>query len=78
MSAEIRCRCFDSAQSCGCLRARRSQYYSEGAYAAVACHDYPNLWDKQAGFEERREQLAASRAQLAPDAFAPFSVDLWL
>ena len=54
------------------------EYYSEGAYAAVACHDYPNLWDKQAGFEERREQLAASRAQLAPDVFAPFSVDLWL
>ena len=53
-------------------------YYSEGAYAAVACHDYPNLWDKRAGFEERREQLAAARAQLAPDVFAPFSVDLWL
>ena len=52
--------------------------YSEGAYAAVACHDYPNLWDKQAGFKERREQLAAARAQLAPDSFAPFPVDLWL
>jgi pimeloyl-ACP methyl ester carboxylesterase len=52
--------------------------YSEGAYAAVACHDYPGLWDKQAGFKERREQLAAARAQLAPDTFAPFPVDLWL
>ncbi len=52
--------------------------YSEGAYAAVACHDYPNLWDKQASFRERREQLAAARAQLAPDTFAPFPVDLWL
>ncbi len=52
--------------------------YSEGAYSAVACHDYPNLWDKQASFKERREQLAAARAQLAPDTFAPFPVDLWL
>jgi pimeloyl-ACP methyl ester carboxylesterase len=52
--------------------------YSEGAYSAVACHDYPNLWDKQASFRERREQLAAARAQLAPDTFAPFPVDLWL
>ena len=52
--------------------------YSEGAYAAVACHDYPTLWDKQASFKERREQLAAARGQLAPDAFAPFPVELWL
>lgn len=52
--------------------------YSQGAYAAVACHDYPNLWDKQAGLEGRREQLAAARAHLAPDTFAPFPVDLWL
>lgn len=52
--------------------------YSEGAYAAVACHDYPNLWDKQASFKERREQLAAARAQLPADSFAPFPVDLWL
>jgi pimeloyl-ACP methyl ester carboxylesterase len=52
--------------------------YSEGAYAAVACHDYPNLWEKSASFAERRRQLAAARAQLAPDTFAPFSVGLWL
>jgi pimeloyl-ACP methyl ester carboxylesterase len=52
--------------------------YSEGAYTAVACHDYPSLWDKQAGFKERREQLAAARSQLATDTFAPFPVDPWL
>ena len=52
--------------------------YSEGAYTAVACHDYPNLWEKSASFAERREQLAAARAQLAPDTFSPFSIGLWL
>ena len=40
----------------------------------MACHDYPNLWDKSASFAQRRRQLAAARAQLAPDTFSPFSV----
>jgi hypothetical protein len=50
--------------------------YSEGAYAAVACNDYPNVWQKSSSFARRREELAAARAQLAPDTFAPFSIDL--
>jgi pimeloyl-ACP methyl ester carboxylesterase len=52
--------------------------YSEGAYAAVACHDYPTLWDRSASLSERRSQLAAARAGLAPDTYAPFPNDIWL
>ena len=54
------------------------QDYSEGAYVAVACHDYPTLWDPRAPFRERRAQLAAARALLEPDAYAPFPNDVWL
>ena len=52
--------------------------YSEGAYAAVACHDYPTIWNPASGFAQRRAELAAARATLAPDAFAPFSTATWL
>jgi pimeloyl-ACP methyl ester carboxylesterase len=52
--------------------------YSEGAYAAVACHDYPTLWDRSASIPERRRQYAAARSALAPDTYAPFANDVWL
>ena len=52
--------------------------YSEGAYAAVACHDYPTVYDRALPPAARREQLAAGRALLAPDAYAPFPNDVWL
>ena len=52
--------------------------YSEGAYAAVACHDYPTIWNPASSLAARRAELRAARAQLAPDAFAPFPADLWL
>ena len=52
--------------------------YSEGAYAAIACHDYPALWDRDATVPERRAQLDAAVEALAPDAFAPFPNDIWL
>jgi pimeloyl-ACP methyl ester carboxylesterase len=52
--------------------------YSEGAYAAVACHDYPTVWDTAAPVATRRAQLAAARATLEPDAFAPFPDEIWL
>ena len=52
--------------------------YSEGAYAAVACHDYPTVWDRAAPEATRRAQLAAGRALLAPNAYAPFPNDVWL
>jgi pimeloyl-ACP methyl ester carboxylesterase len=52
--------------------------YSEGAFAAVACHDFPTLWDPSASIPERRRQFAAARAALEPDAYAPFPNDVWL
>ena len=52
--------------------------YSEGAYAAVACHDYPTLWDRSASIPARRAQYASARAALAPDTYAPFPNDIWL
>lgn len=52
--------------------------YSEGAYAAVACHDYPTIWDRGAPVAERRAQYRAARAALAPGTYAPFPNDVWL
>ncbi len=52
--------------------------YSEGAYAAVACHDYPTLWDVSAPVPERRRQYRAARAALDPSTYAPFPNDVWL
>jgi pimeloyl-ACP methyl ester carboxylesterase len=52
--------------------------YSEGAYAAVACHDYPTIWDPAASVAARRGQLAAARALIDPADFAPFPKNLWL
>lgn len=52
--------------------------YSEGAYAAVACHDYPTLWDPSAPVSERRAKYAMGRAGLDPNAYAPFPNDIWL
>ena len=52
--------------------------YSEGAYAAVACHDYPTLWDPAAPLSQRRSQLDAARAGLDPATYAPFPNRIWL
>jgi pimeloyl-ACP methyl ester carboxylesterase len=56
--------------------------YSEGLYLAVACNDYPQLWDLAAPLGPPREsQYATSVAELRatdPEAFAPFSIDDWL
>ena len=55
--------------------------FSEGAYVAVACNDYPQLWDIFAPRPEREAQfLAAVDALKAsdPDAFYPFTVDEWI
>jgi pimeloyl-ACP methyl ester carboxylesterase len=54
------------------------RFYSEGAYAAIACHDYPTIWDRSSPVGERRRQLEDAIAALAPDAFAPFPNDTWL
>ncbi|MGL5825472.1 MAG: alpha/beta fold hydrolase [Nocardioides sp.] len=57
------------------------RYFSEGAYVAVICNDYPQLWDVTAPIPTRRRQFAVAAAQLRelrPRIFAPFSVDQWI
>ncbi len=55
-----------------------ARYYSDGLYLAVACSDYPQLFDLGSTPAERRHQLAASIAAQAADTFAPFTVREWL
>jgi pimeloyl-ACP methyl ester carboxylesterase len=55
--------------------------FSEGLYAAVACRDYPQLWDPSQPPGVRTSQLRGSIVRLHhddPDAFAPFTVDEWI
>ncbi len=50
--------------------------YSEGLDAAVACHDYPQLYDMTAPPAERRAQYAAalvSRQAAHPNTYGPFT-----
>ncbi|WP_426562553.1 alpha/beta hydrolase [Angustibacter sp. McL0619] len=52
--------------------------YSEGLDAAVACHDYPQLYDMAASPAVRTRQYAqalADRTASAPNTYAPFTVD---
>lgn len=51
-----------------------ADYFSRGAYLAVSCLDYPQLFDMDASPAQRRAQLAAANA---PDAFAPFTPAEW-
>jgi pimeloyl-ACP methyl ester carboxylesterase len=51
-------------------------YYSEGLYAAVACHDYPPLYDMTSPPGATREaQYAEALAGAAPGLYAPFTVE---
>ena len=64
------------------LRARRlvPQYirsYSEGAYLAYACNDYPQLWDEEASRAQRERQYEAAIAALKPGTFAPWTNAEW-
>lgn len=59
----------------------RPSDYSQGLLAAVACHDYPQLYDMTATPDERRAQLArsiASQRALRPKLYAPFTIDEYL
>jgi pimeloyl-ACP methyl ester carboxylesterase len=51
--------------------------FSNGLYFAVACTDYPQLFDMRSTPAQRRIQLAASLRR-APDAFAPFTPAEWV
>ena len=51
--------------------------YSEGLDAAVACHDYPQLYDMTAQPAVRQQQYAAAldaRTVSDPDTYGPFTV----
>jgi hypothetical protein len=51
--------------------------YSEGLDAAVACHDYPQLYDMTAPPGVRQQQYAAAldaRSVSDPDTYGPFTV----
>ena len=55
--------------------------YSEGLDAAVACHDYPQLFDMTAPPSVRRSELAASvrrETRRNPGVFAPFTIAEYL
>jgi pimeloyl-ACP methyl ester carboxylesterase len=52
--------------------------YSDGLYLAVACTDYPQLFDMRATPAVRRQQLDASITALPANTFAPFSTREWL
>lgn len=67
-----------AAEDLGSLDAGDPRAYSEGAYAAIACHDYSTVWDRRADLDERRRQLHAATDDLAPNAFAPFAKESWL
>jgi pimeloyl-ACP methyl ester carboxylesterase len=51
--------------------------FSEAAYLAVTCHDYPQMWDPFANAAERRRQLAANVASQPLERFAPISPAVW-
>ena len=55
--------------------------FSEGLYAAVICHDYPQLWNPGAPLATRRTQYDAAVEALReddPPAFAPFTDTEWI
>ncbi len=51
--------------------------YSEAAYLAVTCHDYPQMWNEFASAAQRRGQLAAAVAAQPPERFAPILPAVW-
>jgi pimeloyl-ACP methyl ester carboxylesterase len=52
--------------------------YSDGTFYAVACTDYPQLFDMSATPAVRRTQLAASIKALPANTFAPFTTAEWI
>jgi pimeloyl-ACP methyl ester carboxylesterase len=52
--------------------------FSDGLYFAVACTDYPQLFDMRAAPAERRLQMERSIDRLPDRTFAPFSTREWI
>ena len=55
-----------------------ASYYSDGNYYAVACTDYPQLFDMHASRVTRVKQLEMPRQALPRNTFAPFTIKQWL
>jgi pimeloyl-ACP methyl ester carboxylesterase len=55
-----------------------ASYYSDGLYLAVACTDYPQLFNMHSSVSGRRQELAASVAALPASTFAPFTTREWI
>jgi pimeloyl-ACP methyl ester carboxylesterase len=55
-----------------------ASYYSDGDYLAVACTDYPQLFDMHSDRAERVTQLRAAEAKLPELTLAPFTVKEWM
>jgi pimeloyl-ACP methyl ester carboxylesterase len=51
--------------------------WSEGAYLAYACSDYPQLWNKQAGRAQRERQFASAIDNLSPSVTKPWTPQEW-
>lgn len=56
----------------------RPGYYSDASYFAVACTDYPQLFDMRSSPSVRRAQLSRSIRRLPATTFAPFTTREWL
>lgn len=56
----------------------RAASYSDGLYLAVACTDYPQLFDMRAPENVRRAQLARAIATQRVNTFSPFTIREWL
>jgi pimeloyl-ACP methyl ester carboxylesterase len=55
-----------------------ASYYSDGLYMAVACTDYPQLFNMTSTLAARKQQLAQSIAALPANTFAPFTTSEWI
>ena len=51
--------------------------YSEALYAAVTCHDYPQLWNPVTAVEARPAEVRRRLAAYPPGTFAPFTAASW-
>lgn len=54
-----------------------ARWYSDGLYLAIACTDYPQLFDMRATPAVRTQQFSAAVAGADPSLFAPFTAAEW-
>jgi pimeloyl-ACP methyl ester carboxylesterase len=56
----------------------RPSVFSDGDYYAVACTDYPQLFNMHAHHHKRVKQLVAAVHRLRSNTFAPFTIRQWM